>query len=218
MFTAGADGCMIIYGVSARDKGRESRDLPLAYSDEILTDKQQLNDIQQKLEEAMAKNKDLSSHKTSEQDSTLAGLVQELESIIGRIKQSQNEYEDSKVRNNTSIGGLNAEQDEKMKKSLQGKANELDQMKRKHLEKHAKKSTEYSKKSIEMENLTKSQEAAMRKLLQENSNELSKQREMKNLEVENRIEELNQIKKELERKTQDQNEIVEQIKKDNETE
>lgn len=218
LFTAGADGCVIVYELSDRDRIRDVKAPALKYSDEILTDRQQINDIQQRLEEAIGNTKEFAVNKTSEQDSIMAGLTQEAESFMLRIKQKRVEYEEAKVRNEGTLSVLNAEHDSKLKKTVQAKVGELDLSKRKHLEKHAKKSTDYNKKSLELESLLREQEAARVRLFQENANAIAKQREINSQAEEAAMAELSQRAKELESKLENQKEIISQILKDNDTE
>ena len=218
LFTAGEDGCIIIYSINEREKAQDGRDTVLAYSDEILTDKQQVSYIENSLEEVTARNNDLKAHKSNEQDSTLTGLLQDLENINSRIKQKQAEYEDGKAKSNTGLVALNAEQDEKKKKILQNENNKLDQLKRKHLEKHAKKSTEFSKKSIEFENMLKTQEEIRRKLFEDYEREMARLKEEKDQEVDGAMADIKQKSKDLESKIDNQKKIMDQILEDNDTE
>jgi len=218
LFTGGKDGCVIVYSINEREKLHGSRDATLLYSDEVLTDKQQISYIESKLEEATTRNKDLISHKSTEQDSTLTGLLQDLESISSRIKQKQSEYEDAKSKHNTEVIALNAEQDEKKKKLLQTEANELDQTKRKHLDKHAKKSTKYSKKRIDFDKILKEQEEEKRRMFETHANDLAKLREEKDHEIETAMADIKQKNKDLESKVTNQKNIMDQIMEDNKTE
>ena len=218
LFTAGSDGCVIVYDLNNRERTKETKSLALGYSGEILTDRQQINDIQQRLEEAIGNTKEFAVNKTTDQDSIMAGLIQEAESLMIRIKQKTVEFEEEKIRNDNLMTILSNEYDEKKKKMLHTKVGELDRSKRKHLEKHAKKSTDYSKKSLELENLLKEQEAARTKLFKENANAIAKQKEIYLQEKETALAELNQRNKELESKLENQKEIISQIMKDNETE
>eukprot|EP00826_Nyctotherus_ovalis_P037483 TRINITY_DN3417_c0_g7_i2.p1 TRINITY_DN3417_c0_g7~~TRINITY_DN3417_c0_g7_i2.p1 ORF type:complete len:762 (-),score=310.09 TRINITY_DN3417_c0_g7_i2:49-2313(-) len=218
LFTGGKDGCVIVYAINEREKAHGPRDTNLLYSDEILTDKQQVSYVESKLEEVSARNKDLISHKSTEQDSTLTGLLQDLESINSRIKQKQSEYEDAKSKHNTELIALNAEQDEKKKKLLQAKGNELDQLKRKHLDKHAKKSTEYSKKRIELDSKLKAQEESKASIFEANAKKLAELREEKDHDIETEMANIKQKSKELESKITNQKNIMNQIMEDNKTE
>jgi WD40 repeat protein len=64
LFTAGEDGCLILYAISERNRTQGY----IEYSKEVLTDRQQLNELQQRLEELQKKRKKLKKPRTSKED------------------------------------------------------------------------------------------------------------------------------------------------------
>lgn len=218
LLTAGKDGCIAVYRINERESIEIRRGPRFPYGNEILTDRQQLATIQKELDGMTAKNKSLATSKTSEQEIVLSGLQQDLERINSLARQRQETYESLKATRSIKIVALSAEHDEQKKKLMQTESNEIDQLKRKHLEKLANKSTVFSRLSIELERVQKLQEEERRKLLESDELEIARLRKEYDAQINLVLESIKQKNKELESKIDKQTQIMEQMKKDHETE
>jgi len=218
LFTVGKDGCVIVYEIKEREKARENKELALLYSDEILTDKQEINDVQQKLEDAKSENKKLSSQKGITQDSELGKLTRKIEDVFKEITQKKFDYAEAYARNQNALATLKSEQEEKRKKRIQANLEELDKLKRDHLEKQSQKATEYSKKSFEFENLLREQQEERARLTEQCNQAIKNLEALNQQELEKLRAEVDQKRKERDTKIENQQKIMEQISEDNEQE
>eukprot|EP01022_Parablepharisma_sp_SALTPOND_P035925 TRINITY_DN96_c4_g1_i1.p1 TRINITY_DN96_c4_g1~~TRINITY_DN96_c4_g1_i1.p1 ORF type:complete len:1190 (+),score=209.66 TRINITY_DN96_c4_g1_i1:7480-11049(+) len=218
LFTVGKDGCVIVYEIKEREKTRENKELGLLYSDEILTDKQEVNDIQQRLEDAKNKNKELTNQKGIAQDSELARLKRKIEEVNREIHQKKADYVDSYARKQNALATLKSEQEDKRKKQIQNNLKELDKMKRKNLEDQSQRATEYSKKNFERENLLQAQQDERERLIKNYDQEIKNMQAQYQQELEKTKAEVEQKRKERDSKKDNQTKIIEQINEDNERE
>lgn len=215
LFTVGKDGCVIVYDIKERERTREKADNALPYSDEILTDKAELTDIQQKLEDARNRNKELSNPKSLSQDPEVGKLTRLIEDTMKKVKQKKVENSDSYQREQNDLSRLKSTQEEERKRITNENNAELEKMKREHLEAQSTKATEYSKRTIDRENLLKqhqdekdNQIKQYADVIAELNKKLMDEREKLKAEVE-------QKRKEKETKEGNQGSIIEQIGVDN---
>ena len=218
LFTGGEDGCIIIYVINERERIEDFRELPLAYSTEILTDTHLLTSANGKLEDLITRQRDLASNKTSEQEAILADLMQSLESLNYQIKKKQIEYENQKLLRTTRLRLLSTEQEEDIKSALQVGSNGVDQLKRKHLERYVKKSTEYSRQIIKLEGIVKNQEDERDALFTEQTAEITKVRKEYEQRVESFMNEITRKQKELNSKVENQRLLIQQMQEDHKSE
>ncbi len=218
LFTVGKDGCVIIYEIKEREKTRESKELALMYSDEILTDKQELNEIQQKLEDAKNKNKELSGQKGIAQDSELGKLTRKIEEIIREKAQKKVDYSDAYARAQNDLATLKSTREEERKRKIQANLEEVDKMKRTHLEGQSQRATEYSKKSFERENLLRNQQEEKEKMIEDYNQVIAKMQALHQQDLEKLRAEVEQKRKDRDTKQDNHHKIVEQIEQDNDKE
>lgn len=218
LFTVGKDGCVIVYEIKERERTRETKENALMYSDEILTDKAELNDVQQKLEDAKNKNKELSSPKGIAQDQELGRLTRLIEDTLKKVRQKKVEFAESYAREQNDLSRLKSTQEEERKKKLNENTTELEKMKRDNLEAQSTKATEYSRKTIERENLFKQHQDSKENLVKQHNDIISELNKKITDEKEKLRAEVEQKQKEKETKLGNQGSIIEQIEADNKTE
>lgn len=211
LFTAGKDGCVIVYEIKEREKTRETKELGLMYSEEILTDKQELNDIQQKLEDVKNKNKDLLNQKGITQDSDLGKLTKRIKEVIDETRQKKTDYNDDYTRAQNDLATLKSTREEERKRKIQSNSDELDKLKRTHLEEQSQRATEYSKKDLEKGNLIKSQESKKEQRIEELEQDIAKTRAQNQQNLEKLRAEVEQKRKERDNRQENHKEIMDQI-------
>lgn len=218
LFTAGKDGCLIIHDVKDRDPKGKSRDRDgLQFSDEILTDKQDFDNIAQEKEQL---ENDLHGQGQDSFDKVMK--VKKLEDKINKLQeelsssqlQHRNRY-DSLMENKRDAENIAEEQIKSMAEKHQL---ELDENRNNYSQKMLEDAARFQELQAKKEEETRNFEEIIADVIETHNLNVNSIMDQHRSLMEGQIAQTEQLKKEIERQTQDNEEILDQITKDAEQE